>query len=397
MFSTPVYLDNHATTRVDPRVIDAMLPYFGERYGNAGSVSHEFGRECQTAVEQARAAIAAAVGAQPREIIFTSGATESNNLAIRGLVERNTRPGAHIVSVQTEHRAVLAPLHRLARRGVRVTTLPVAQAGSPHAGCVDVDQLADAITQDTILVSVMLANNEVGTIQRLSEIGRLCRERGVILHSDATQAVGHIGVDVRQLEVDLLSFSAHKFYGPKGIGALFVRREGRRLRLASQVDGGGQEGNLRSGTLNVPGIVGMARALELCVEEMPTEGPRVRTLRDRLHDGLCRAIADVRLNGPALDDPAVRLPGNLNCSFAQVDGQAVMLHAPDVVCSSSSACTSISPEPSHVLLALGLDVGQVRSSLRFGVGRFNTAEEIDFAVEHIAQAVTRLRSLHGPR
>jgi cysteine desulfurase len=391
MLQTPVYLDNHATTRVDPRVIDAMLPYFSEKFGNAHSTSHVFGRECQEAVDQARRTIAQTIHASPREIVFTSGATESNNLAIRGLAERRRLKGHHIVSVQTEHNAVLDPLARLSRRDFRVTRLTVASDGCQHAGRLDVNQLAEAITDDTFLVTVMLANNEIGVIQPLAEVGALCRERDVALHTDAAQAVGRMRVDVRELQVDLLSLSAHKFHGPKGVGALFVRREGRQVRLSSQLDGGGQEGGLRSGTLNVPGIVGMARAVELCTEDMDGQRERLAALRNRLFDGLCRSVPDVGLNGPVLTDPCLRLPGNLNCRFAHVDGETLMLRVREVACSSGSACTSANPEPSHVLRALGLDADQVRSSLRFGLGRFNTADEIDFAVDALAEAVRRLR------
>jgi cysteine desulfurase len=391
MLQIPVYLDNHATTRVDPRVVDAMLPFFSAHYGNAGS-THVLGRTCREAVEQARAAVAHAIQAQPREIVFTSGATESNNLVIRGLAERR-RGKDHIVSAQTEHQAVLDPLARLARSGVRITKLPVAQAGRRDAGRIDVNQLAEALTDDTFLVTIMLANNEIGVVQPLAEIGALCQARGVFLHCDATQAVGRMPVDVRALGVDLLTFSAHKFYGPKGVGALYVRREGRAVRLASQIDGGGQEGGARSGTLNVPGIVGLARALELCSDDMEAEQPRLAALRDRLFAGLRQTIPDVGLNGPILTDRQLRLAANLNCHFPRVDGEALMLHTPDVACSSGSACTSASPEPSHVLRALGLTADTVRSSLRFGVGRFTTDEEIDFAVAALATAAHRLRGL----
>jgi len=391
MLHQPVYLDNHATTRVDPRVVEAMLPFWSDKYGNAGSTSHVWGRACAEAVDQARRSLAQTLHASPREIVFTSGATESNNLAIRGLAERRRGEGGHIVSVETEHKAVLDPLARLARRGFRVTHLGVAPHDRPDAGRIDVQRLADALSPDTFLVTVMLANNEIGVIQPLAEIAALCRERSVVLHTDATQAVGHMPVDVQQLQVDLLSLSAHKFCGPKGIGALFVRREGRLVRLNSQIDGGGQEGGLRSGTLNVPAIVGMARALELCNEEMDQERQRLAQLRQRLFDGLRRGVPDVVLNGPTLDDATLRLPGNLNCRFPRVDGETLMLKVPDVACSSGSACTSASPAPSHVLRALGLDADQVRNSLRFGLGRFNTVDEIDYAVEAISAAVRLLR------
>ncbi len=393
MIQTPVYMDNHATTRVDPRVVEAMLPYFTEVYGNSGSVSHTFGWDAQDAVDRSRESIAGAIGASAREVVFTSGATESNNLAIRGIAERPRRKGNHIVSVTTEHKAVLDPLGRLARRGYDVTFLPVEQAGSPRAGRISAGQVAAAIRDDTALVTVMLANNEIGVLQPLAEISAVCKERGVVLHSDATQAVGKIPVDVKQLGVDLMSFSAHKIYGPKGVGALYVRRGAPAIRLEPQIDGGGQEGGRRSGTLIVPGIVGFAAALKLCVDELPDESRRLRKLRDRLYKGLRSSITDVELNGPALDDAELRLGGNLNCSFAYVDGEALMMSMRDLAVSSGSACTSANPEPSHVLRALGLNDDQTRASLRFGLGRSNTEEEVDFAIATVAEAVQRLRQM----
>jgi cysteine desulfurase len=398
----PIYLDNHATTRVDPRVVEAMLPFFTETHGNAGSVNHSFGWEAKAAVDAARESIAAAIGAEAREIVFTSGATESNNLAIRGLADRQRRKGNHIVSVTTEHKAVLDPLKRLARRGFEVTLLEVEQHGSPRAGWLDPQKVADAIRDDTLLVSVMLANNEIGIIQPIAEIAANCQERGVPLHCDATQAVGKIPVDVQQLGVDLLSFTAHKIYGPKGIGALYVRRAGGGVRLEPQIDGGGQEIGLRSGTLNVPGIVGFAKALELCLTDLPADMNRLEILRARLFDGLIHAIPDVVLNGPAYavsctSGPCgplgLRLPGNLNCSFPLVNGEALMMSMKTVAVSSGSACTSANPEPSHVLLALGLGEDLTRASLRFGIGRLNTEEEIDYAVTAVAENVHRLRQL----
>jgi cysteine desulfurase len=388
----PVYMDNHATTRVDPRVVAAMLPFFTERYGNAGSTSHAFGWEARGAVDRARETIAGAIGAQPREIVFTSGATESNNLAIRGVAERARRRGNHLLSVATEHKAMLDPLAHLAQRGFEVTRLPIEPAGSPRAGLITAEQVAAAIRPDTALVSVMLANNEIGVIQPIAEIGAVCRRLGVPLHCDATQGVGKIPVDVEQLQVDLLSFSAHKIYGPKGIGALYVRRKPA-VRLEPQIFGGAQEHGLRSGTLNVPGIVGFAAAIELATAELPTEGPRLAALRSRLYTGLCAELNDVSLNGPALGSPGWRLPGNLNMSFAYVDGEALLLSMRDLAVSSGSACTSANPEPSHVLRALGLDDDLVRASLRFGLGRFNTAEEVDFAIATVAESVRRLRQL----
>jgi cysteine desulfurase len=393
MLAKPVYMDNQATTRVDPRVVEAMLPYFTEQYGNAGSISHAWGWEAKDAVDQARETIASAVGAQPREIVFTSGATESNSLALRGVAERGKRKGNHLISVTTEHKAVLDPLDRLGRRGYEITLLEVAPAGSEQSGLLDPQQVSDALRSDTALVSVMLANNEIGVIQPLAEIGELCRERGVLLHCDATQAVGKIPVDVMALHVDLMSFSAHKIYGPKGVGALYVRRRSPPVRLQAQIDGGGQEGGLRSGTLNVPGIVGFAKALQLCIEEMPAETERLTALRDRLHAGLTTELEGVTLNGPALQSPGLRLPANLNLSFAHVDGEALMMSMKQLAVSSGSACTAANPEPSHVLRALGLNDDLARSSLRFGLGRFNTAEEVEFAIEAVSQAVVRLRKL----
>ena len=389
----PVYLDNHATTRVDPRVLEAMLPYFSQVYGNAASTTHAFGWEAKDAVDRARERIAAAIGASPREIVFTSGATESNNLAIRGLAERSRRRGNHLITVATEHKAVLDPIQRLGRHGFEVTVLNVEQSPSPRAGSLDLNALSTAIRDDTLLVSVMLANNEIGVVHPLAEIGRICRERGVLLHCDATQAMGRMPIDVEQLGVDLASFSAHKIYGPKGIGALYVRRSQPHVRLEAQIAGGGHEHGLRSGTLNVPGIVGFAKAIELCLAEMPTEQPRLAELRNRLFQGLTAAIDDVTLNGPALDLPGMRLAGNLNVSFAYVDGEALIMNIKDLAVSSGSACTSANPEPSHVLRALGLSEDATRSSLRFGLGRFNTAEEVEFAISSVAAAVGRLRKL----
>ncbi len=393
MPQTPVYMDNHATTRVDPRVVEAMLPLFTKVYGNPGSTSHVFGWDAAAAVDAARDSLAAAIGADAKELVFTSGATESNNLAIRGLADRARRRGNHLVSVKTEHKAVLDPLMKLGRRGFEVTLLEVEQAGSPRAGWIDPQQVADALRDDTLLVSVMLANNEIGALAPLREIGALCRERGVPLHTDATQAVGRVPVNIDDLNVDLMSFSAHKLYGPKGVGALYVRRRNPTIRLEPLVEGGGQERGMRSGTLNTPGIVGFAKAVELCQAEMSQETARLQTLRQRLFDGLTAHVADVTLNGPALADPAWRLPGNLNCSFAYVDGEALMMSMRDLAVSSGSACTSTNPEPSHVLRALGLNDDLTRASLRFGLGRFNTVEDVDFAIDLLADTVRRLRRL----
>jgi cysteine desulfurase len=393
MVHTPVYLDNHATTRVDPRVVGAMLPFFDQTFGNAGSTSHVFGWDAKDAVDRARQTVARIISASPREIVFTSGATESNNLALKGTAERQRRRGRHLISVATEHKSILDPLARLARRGCDVTLLSVAPHDRPEAGWLDVQRVVDAIRDDTILVSVMLANNEIGIIQPLRAIADICKQRGIWLHTDATQAVGKIAVDVEELHVDLLSFSAHKIYGPKGVGALYVRRRNPNVRLEPSLDGGGQEGGMRSGTLNVPGIVGFGKACELCMAEFVAESARLVELRGRLYRGLTSAIAQVSLNGPTLERPELRLPGNLNCSFGDVDGEALMMSMREVAVSSGSACTSANPEPSHVLRALGLNDDQTRASLRFGIGRFNTAEEIDFAINAVAEAVRRLRSM----
>jgi len=377
-----VYLDNHATTRTDPRVVEAMLPYFTELYGNAASVSHRFGWQAAEAVERAREQVAHGVGAQAREIIFTSGATESNNLAIKGVARAATRRGNHLVTAASEHKAVLDPFKRLARQGWEITIVPCDEHGGVSAQAV-----AYALTDRTVLVSIMAANNEVGTINPIAEIGRLCHDRGVVFHTDAAQAVGKIPLDVQADAVDLLSVSAHKIYGPKGIGALYVRRRDPQLRLEPLFDGGGHERGLRSGTVAVPLVVGLGLALELAVGACSQEAQRLLQLRNRLHEGIACRVPDIRLNGPTGD----RLPGNLNLSFAGVDGEALMMAMRDIAVSSGSACSSASPEPSHVLRAMGLDEDMARASLRFGLGRFTTGAEIDFAIETVAAAVQRLR------
>jgi cysteine desulfurase len=389
----PVYIDNNATTRVDPRVVDAMLPYFTDKYGNAGSTTHVFGFEAKAAVDLSREIIASAIGAKAKEIVFTSGATESNNLAIRGAAEKLVSKGKHIISVATEHPSVLEPLEKLGRRGFEVTLLPVVSSPDDRAGLLRIEQLVEAFREDTIIVSVMSANNEIGVIQPLAEIGRVCKERGVLFHTDATQAVGKIPVDVERLQVDLMSFTAHKMYGPKGIGALYVRRGTGSALLEPLLVGGGQESGFRSGTLNVPGIVGFSRALELCVDEMPEEQIRLRQLRDRLYQGLTSTLSGVSLNGPSLEMPDLRLPGNLNVSFDGVDGETLLVSMKDLALSSGSACTSANPEPSHVLRALCLSDELLRGSIRFGLGRFNTAEEVEFAIDLTVRTVNRLRSM----
>jgi cysteine desulfurase len=380
----PIYMDNHATTRTDPRVVDAMLPYFTEHYGNAASV-HSFGQRAADAVDQPRGQIAAIIGAESKEIVFTSGATEANNLAIKGAAGMYRRQGDHIVTTQVEHRAVLDPCRRLEREGFRVTYLPVDRFGQ-----VCPNRLAEAITPQTILVSVMLANNEVGTLQPLAEIGAICREREVLLHTDATQAVGKIPVDVDAMRVDLLSLSAHKMYGPKGIGALYVRR---RVRLEPILDGGGHERGLRSGTLPVPSIVGFGTACELCAAAMSEEAEQCRQMRDRLYHGLLEHLDDCTLNG----HPHERLPGNLSLSFPDVQGEALLMALKNIAVSSGSACTSASVEPSYVLRAMGVPDALAHSSLRFGLGRFNTMAEVEYAIEEVVRVVRRLRAISPMR
>jgi cysteine desulfurase len=394
-----VYMDNHATTRVDPRVVEAMLPYFDTKFGNPHSV-HASGHEARDAVDSARQAIATSIGADTTEIVFTSGATESNNLAIRGVAERERRRGNHLVSVLTEHKAVLDPLARLARRGYVVTLLDVEQHAGRRPGWLHPQKVADAIGDDTCLVSVMLANNEIGVIQSLAEIAAICKSRGALLHCDATQAIGKIPVDVSSLDVDLMSFTAHKIYGPKGIGALYVRHRDPIVRLEPQISGGGQQEGRRSGTLNVPGIVGFATALQLCLEELPSEMPRLASLRNRLATALMDKLEGTQLCGPALDShfddkTPMRLPGNLNLSFGNVDGEALLLAMGNLAVSSGAACTSTDPGPSHVLRAIGFSDDEARSSLRFGLGRFNDAADVDFAVQRVVEAVGKLRDLTG--
>lgn len=396
MLQTPVYMDNHSTTRVDPRVVEAMLPYFSEHYGNAGSNHHVFGWDAKAAVDAARKTVAQALNASSREIVFTSGATEGNNLAIRGVCERSRRKGNHLVTVATEHKSVLDPITKLTRRGFEATVLPVRQAPGPEAGIVDPNRLAEAIRPDTVLVSVMLANNEIGAIPPMAEIAAICKEREVLLHTDATQAVGRIPVDVDQLQVDLLSLSGHKVYAPKGVGALYVRSRRPGVRLESQIDGGRQERGMRSGTANVPYVVALAAALRICLADMPAERDRLDALRRRLHEGLQARLDGVTLNGPSLERRDLRLEGNLNCSFDGVEGEALMMSMRELAVSSGSACTSADPTPSHVLRAIGLTEHQARSSLRFGLGRFNTEEEVDFAIDTVSAAVIRLRKLISP-
>jgi cysteine desulfurase len=381
--AAPVYLDNNATTRVDPRVLDAMLPWFTEHYGNAASRTHVYGNRAEEAVTAAREQVAALIGAAPREVIFTSGATESDNLALKGIAHAHRSRGDHLVTVATEHRAVLDPCRHLEREGFRVTVLPVDREGRITA-----EQVTDALTERTLLVSVMAANNEVGTLQPLAAIGQLCRQRSVLFHTDAAQAAGKVLLDVSALNVDLLSLSAHKMYGPKGVGALFVRRG---VRLEAQLDGGGHERGLRSGTLPVPLIVGFGRACELCRDGMAEETERLRGLCHRFERGLTERLDGLTRNGPRL---STRLPGNMNLTIAGVPADALLVNLRrDVAASAGSACTSAEPEPSHVLRALGLDDEAARCSVRFGLGRFTTADEVDRAALAVAREAKRLRSL----
>jgi cysteine desulfurase len=380
---TPVYLDYHATTPADPRVIEAMLPYFGEKFGNAASRGHGFGWEAEKAVELARKRVAALAGAAPREIVFTSGATESDNLAIKGAAAAYRSRGAHIVTMATEHRAVLDSVRRLQGDGFQSTVLP-----PKPDGLLDLDLLRGAIRPDTALVSVMYANNEIGVIQPVREIAAICREKGVLFHCDAVQAFGKLPIDATEAGIDLMSLSAHKMCGPKGVGALYVRRRDPRVELQPQMDGGGHEYGLRSGTLNVPGIVGFGEACAICAAEMDEEAARVGALRDRLRTAL-ESIGGVRVNGSMEH----RLPGNLNVSFAGVDAEALLVSVPGVAVSTGSACTSATVEPSHVLRALGTGDEAAHSSVRFGLGRFTTEEEIDYAAARIAESVRKLRAL----
>lgn len=380
-----IYLDHHATTPVDPRVLEAMLPYFTEKFGNPASRLHVFGREAHEAVEAARGEVAALIHAEPSEIVFTSGATESDNLAIKGVLEAYRDKGDHIVTVVTEHPAVLETCRALERSGrARVTYLPVRSDG-----LVELDRLREAITDRTVLVSVMYAHNEIGVLQPVDEIGRICRERGVFFHSDLAQAAGKVPVDVEAMQIDLASLSAHKMYGPKGVGALYVRRRRPRVKLVPLLDGGGQEDGRRSGTLPVALVVGFGRACALAAREMPEEAPRLLALRERLRRHIFDHLDHVYLNG-SLEH---RLPGNLSVSFAYVDGESLVLSLGEVAVSTGSACASAKLEPPYVLRALGLDEPLARSSIRFGLGRFTTVQEVDRTWELLREAVERLRAL----
>ena len=384
----PIYMDYHATTPVDPRVLEAMIPYFTKHFGNAASRSHRFGWEAEEAVGAAREQIAALIGAEkPEEIVLTSGASESNNLALKGAAEFYAERGNHIVTTKVEHKAVLDTCKRLEKQGWQVTYLDV-----DAQGLVSPDAVAAAITDKTVLVSVMLANNEVGSIQPIAAIGALCKERGVLFHVDAVQGIGKTDFDVRAMGVDLASITAHKIYGPKGVGALYVRRSKPRVRIAAQVDGGGHERGMRSGTLNAPSIVGFGKACDILRHGWREEAARLAGMRDRLARHLTSKLDHVFLNGPALDS-GKRLPNNLNLSFAYVEGEGLMMAIKDVAVSSGSACTSSSLEPSYVLRAIGVDEELAHTSIRFGLGRFNTDEEVDYVGDLVVNKVKKLRDL----
>ncbi|MHC4982450.1 MAG: IscS subfamily cysteine desulfurase [Planctomycetota bacterium] len=381
---TPMYLDNNATTPIDPRVLEAMMPYLTDRFGNAASKNHSYGYDAEAAVDAAREQVAAIIGANAKDIVWTSGATESDNLVIKGVAEMYLAKGKHIITCKTEHKAVIDTCKYLETKGYEVTWLD-----PDNYGCVSPEQVAEAITDGTILVTLMAANNEIGTLHPLAEIGKVTRSAGVFFHTDATQAVGKIPIDVEQMSIDLLSMSAHKTYGPKGIGALYVRRRGPRVRLACQMHGGGHEHGMRSGTLNVAGIVGFGAACEIAAAEMHEESRRIETLRDRLHSGITQRLDHVTLNG----HPTERLPNTVNLSFAYVEGESLMMKMNDVAVSSGSACTSASLEPSFVLRAIGVPDELGHSSIRFSLGRFNNEGEIDYVIERVVSAVNELRQL----
>ena len=380
----PIYMDYHATTPMDPRVFETMKPYFMEVFGNAASRNHSFGWQAEEAVEKARKQIADLVGASPKEIVFTSGATESNNLALKGVAEMYAEKGNHIITAATEHKAVLDTCKRLEKHGIRVTYLPV-----QTNGLVDLEMLKDAITDKTILVSIMYANNEIGVIQNMPEIGKIAKAKGVLVHSDGTQAAGKVPVNVIKDNIDLMSLSGHKLYGPKGVGALYVRRKSPRVQITAQMDGGGHERGMRSGTLNVPGIVGLGEACAICQAEMPEESKRMAYLRDKLRNKLEAELDEVYINGTMEH----RLPNNLNISFSYVEGESLLMGINDVAVSSGSACTSATLEPSYVLKALGAGDDQAHSSIRFGLGRFNTEEQVDYVAAKVIDVVKKLREL----
>jgi cysteine desulfurase len=380
----PIYMDYHATTPVDPRVLEAMTPYFTQHFGNAASRNHAFGWEAEEAVETARKQVADLIGANPKEVIFTSGATESNNLAIKGVAEMYREKGNHIITCVTEHKAVIDTCKKLEKQGSRVTYLPVQKDGR-----ISLDDLRAAITPKTILITIMTANNEIGVLQPIAEIGAIAKEKGILFHTDAVQAAGKVPFNVNEAKVDLASMSAHKMYGPKGVGALFVRRRNPRVLLAEQISGGGHERGMRSGTLNVPGIVGLGKAAEIARAEMATESERLRMLRERLNAALHKNLDELYINGSMEH----RLPHNLNVSFAYVEGESLLMGINDVAVSSGSACTSASLEPSYVLKALGAGDDLAHSSIRFGLGRWTTEEEVDYVVEKLTSVVRRLREM----
>ncbi len=380
----PIYFDNHSTTQLDPRVLQAMLPYFTDLFGNSASRNHAYGWEAEEAVEKSRGQIASLIGANSKEIVFTSGATESNNLAIKGVAEMYAEKGNHIITSATEHKAVLDTCKHLEKKGCRVTYLPVMGDGR-----IDMEMLQNAITDKTILISIMYANNEIGVLQPIAEIGKLAKERGVLFHSDAVQAVGKVAVNVISENIDLLSITAHKMYGPKGVGALYVRRKGPRVQLTAQLDGGGHERGMRSGTLNVPGIVGLGEACAIAKAEMAEESKKLSGMRDRLRAKFEAALDEVFINGSMEH----RLPHNLNMSFAYVEGESLLMGINDIAVSSGSACTSATLEPSYVLKALGLGDDMAHTSIRFGLGRFNTDAEVDYVADKVISVVKKLREL----
>ena len=380
----PIYMDNHATTQVDPRVFETMRPYFTSVFGNAASRNHSFGWQAEEAVETARKQVADLIGATSKEIIFTSGATESDNLAIKGVAEMYAEKGNHIITAVTEHKAVLDTCKHLEKNGCRVTYLPVGKDG-----LIDLDQLRESMTDKTILITIMYANNEIGVIQHVAEIGKIAREKGVLFHTDGVQAIGKVPVNVIKDNIDLMSITAHKLYGPKGVGALYVRRKSPRVQITSQMDGGGHERGMRSGTLNVPGIAGLGEACAICHRDMPEEMARLRGLRDRLRNKLESELDEVYINGTMEH----RLPHNLNISFAYVEGESLLMGINDIAVSSGSACTSATLEPSYVLKALGAGDDLAHSSIRFGIGRFNTQEEVDYVADKVVDVVRKLREL----
>jgi cysteine desulfurase len=381
----PIYMDNHATTQVDPRVIETMLPFFTEKFGNASSRNHVFGWDSESAVDRAREQVASLIhAASPREIVFTSGATESDNIAIKGIAEAYAQKGNHIITCAIEHKAVLDSCKSLERKGYRVTYLSVRANG-----LIDLDELRDALTDKTILISIMAANNEIGTIEPVREIGQIAKENGILFHTDATQAVGKISINVEDMGIDLLSLTAHKIYGPKGVGALYVRSSKPRVKLSPLIEGGGQERGIRSGTLNVPGIVGLGKACEIAQKDMMADGERLTGLGQRLKAQIVGQLDEVSVNG----DPLQRLPGNLHLSFAYIEGESLLMALKDIAVSTGSACTSASLEPSHVLRAIGLEEHLAHSSIRFGLGRFTTEEEVDYTARRVVEEVRRLREL----